>query len=116
MPVEAKKGGGGVAQTHSQPRHQKGGVVSNPPRPLYLQYKPGTQCSGWASGPIWTNMQNLAPHRAFIIYRPVILDTTVTVNTAVHPTFSILQIFIDVKSDKECYSIFIYCLPLVPYK
>lgn len=44
---------------------------------------------------------NLAPHRAFVIYRPLILKTTVTVNTLAQPTFSILQIFLDVTSDKE---------------
>jgi len=105
-----------TAHTHSQPWHEKGWLASNPPRPLYLQYKPGTQCTVWASGPIWTSMKNLVPHRAFIIYPPVILEPTITANTEIHPTFSVLRVFIDVKSNKECYSIFIYCLPLVPYK
>ena len=39
-----------------------------------------------------------SPHRAFIIYRPVILEPAVTVkSTEISPTFSVFQIFIDVK-------------------
>jgi hypothetical protein len=57
-----------------------------------------------------------SPYRAFVIYRPVILEPTVTVNTAIQPTLSILQIFLNVKRDKELVIAFSLTLLFEPYK
>jgi len=42
-----------------------GWVVNDTPRPLYSRERPGTHCiGGWVGpGPVWTDADNLAPHR-----------------------------------------------------
>jgi hypothetical protein len=47
MPVQARRGGGGIAPTYSQPSTRKRWVVSTTPRPLYPQERPGTRTGGW---------------------------------------------------------------------
>jgi hypothetical protein len=46
------------------PWHQKGVRGSVTPRPLYTSGKdpiPAVQEDGWASGPVWSGAENLAP-------------------------------------------------------
>jgi hypothetical protein len=43
-----------------------GWVVNATPRPLYPRERdlvPTAQEAGWATGPVWTRAENLAPHR-----------------------------------------------------
>ena len=50
-----------------------GWVVNATPRPFYSLERdpvPIVQEAGWATGPVWTRAENLAPHRDSIPDRP----------------------------------------------
>jgi hypothetical protein len=101
--MEAKKGGGGVTQyafaasaLEGRSSQQPATATLPPVQTRYPMYWVGLRAD-------LDKHANSRHHRAFIIYRPVILEPPVNIKTAVHPTFPVLQIFIDVESDKECY-------------
>jgi hypothetical protein len=53
MPVQAQRGGGGIAPTHSQPgtrRRRRRRVFSTTLRPLYAWERLGTNCTGGCMG------------------------------------------------------------------
>jgi hypothetical protein len=71
MPVQAKRGDGGVAPTHFQ-SHQLEGVVCSSP-PLRLLYLVPTVQAEWALGPYWTETTLLpsgfSPHTVHAVAR-----------------------------------------------
>ena len=63
MSVQAPRGGGGTAPTHSQPGNRRRWVISMTLRPLYPREEPGTHCrGGWVGlGAGLGGMENLTP-------------------------------------------------------
>ena len=63
--MKAQRVSRGIALPNLRPRHWRwGGGVSTTSRPLYPPGKdpvPIVQEAGWATGPVWTGAENLAP-------------------------------------------------------
>ena len=63
MPMQAQRGGGSLAPTHSQPGTRKAYVVNATPRQLYARERalvPIVQAARCASGSVWTSW-NISP-------------------------------------------------------
>jgi hypothetical protein len=59
MPMQAQRGGGGIAPTHSQPGTRRSWVISTVPWPLNPQDSPSTHCTGVWVGTSLDGMENL---------------------------------------------------------
>ena len=64
MPVQAKRGGTGIAPPIHSLGTRQGGVVRTTPWPLYLQEEPSTHCTGGWMGlrAIADGMENSPPN------------------------------------------------------
>jgi len=69
----AHGGSRGIALLFLDHGTRRGQGVSVTPRPLFTPWKdpvPIVQETGWGPGPVWTGVENLAPHRDSIPARP----------------------------------------------
>jgi hypothetical protein len=76
--MKVQRGSRRTAQLFLQHWHYMGLEVNATPRPLYPREKdpvPIVQGAGWATGPIWTGMENLAPTRIRYPDRPAGSDS-----------------------------------------
>ena len=64
MPMQARRGGGGITPNQSQPCTRRSWVVSTTLRPLYPYERPSTHCTGGRMGPKagLDGTENFAPH------------------------------------------------------
>ena len=76
MPVQAKRGGGGVVPTHLQPQQLKGVVCSARPPPSCFTHGKDlvpTVQAGWVLGPVWTETtlppSGFSPHTVQAVAR-----------------------------------------------